>query len=93
MLALLLLSNDLVSLPFVIRILYILANFEFGWFRGGDAHLAFGLVAMGRDWWILAYLFGGTILLGFAGMFRSHGFGGGPERSWWVFRNLNIPDE
>ena len=92
-LAVLLLSNDLGSLPFVIGILYILAIFEFGWFGGGDAQLAFGLVALGRDWWILAYLFGGTILLGFAVMFRRHGFGGGLKRSWWVFRNLNSPDE
>jgi hypothetical protein len=66
---------------------------EFGWFGGGDAQLAFGLVALGRDWWILAYLFGGTILLGFVMMFRRHGFDGGIERSWWVFRNLNSPDE
>lgn len=71
-LAVLLLSNDLVSLPFVIGILYILAIFESGGFGGGDAQLAFGLAALGRDWWILAYLFGGTILLGFALMFRRH---------------------
>ena len=92
-LALLLLSNDLGSLQFIIGILYVLAIFEFGWFGGWGAQLAFGLVALGRDWWILASLFGGTILLGFAVMFRRHGFGGGLKRSWWVFRNLNSPDE
>ncbi len=43
-LALLLLSSDLVSLPFVIGILYILAIFESGGFGGGDAQLAFDLV-------------------------------------------------
>ena len=80
-LALLLLSNDLGSLPFFIGILYILAIFEVGWFGGGDPQLAFGLVALGRDWWILAYLFGGTILYGFAVMFRRHGFGGGLKLS------------
>jgi hypothetical protein len=47
----------------------------------------------GRGWWILAYLFGGTILLGFAVMFHRHGFGDGLMHSWWVFRNLNSPDE
>ena len=41
-LAVLLLSNGLGSLPFVIGILYILAIFEFGWFGGGDSQLAFG---------------------------------------------------
>jgi hypothetical protein len=93
MLALLLLFNDLGPLPFVIGILYILAIFEFGWYGGGDPQLAFGLAALGRDWWILAYLFGGTILLGFAVMFRRHGFGGGLERSRWVLGNWNSPDE
>ncbi len=43
-LALLLSSSDLVSLSFVIGILYILAIFEFGWFGGGDAQLVFDLV-------------------------------------------------
>jgi hypothetical protein len=92
-LAVLLLSNDLGSLPFIIGILSVLTIFEFGWFGGGGTQLTFGLVALGRGWWILAYLFGGTILLGFAVMFRRHGFSGGLKRSWWVFRNLNSPDE
>jgi len=92
-LAVLLSSNDLGSLPFVVGILYVLAIFDLGWFGGGDAQLAFGLVALGRDWWILVYLFGGTILLGFAVMFRGRGLGGGLRRFRWVLRHLNAPDD
>lgn len=48
-LAVLLLSNDLGSLPYVIGILYVLAIFEFGWFGGGDAQLAYRLGGFGEE--------------------------------------------
>jgi len=91
--AVLLLSNDLRSLSYVLGILYVLVIFDLGWFGGGDAQLAFALVALGRDWWILVYLFAGTILLGFALMFRRRGLVGGLTRFRWVLRNMNAPDE
>jgi hypothetical protein len=92
-LAVLLLANDLASLPYVLGILYVQAIFDLGWFGGGDAQLAFGLIALGRDWWILAYLFGGTILLGLMLVFREHGLSGGLGRLRWVLRNMSAPDE
>jgi len=93
LLAVLLLASDQGSLPYVLGILYVLAIFDLGWFGGGDAQLAFGLVAIGRDWWILAYLFGATILLGLAVILQRHGLGDGLERFWWVLRNMNSPDK
>jgi len=54
---------DLSSLPFVLGVLFVLLIFWMGWFGGGDAQLALGLMAMANDWWIVAYLFGGTILV------------------------------
>jgi len=89
-LAFLLLAKGVESTPFVIGILYVMAIFELGWFGGGDSQLAFGLVALGRDWWILAYLFGGTILVGLTEIFLRRGFGGGFKRFWWVLRNLKF---
>jgi len=91
-LAILLLAQDVGKAPFVIGILYVLAIFKLGWFGGGDAQLAIDLMAIGRDWWILGYLFGGTILVGLTVIFLRRGFGGGFKRFWWVLRNLNSPD-
>ena len=91
-LAVTLLGQGINKAPFVIGVLYVLAIFELGWFGGGDSQLAFGLMAIGRDWWILTYLFGGTILLAFVMMFRKHGFISGLKRSLWVFRNMRSPD-
>jgi len=91
-LAVFLLAKGLGSIPFVVGILYVLAIFELGWFGGGDAQLAFGLVALGRDWWILAYLFGGTILLGLTVIFLRRGSKNGLKRLWWVISNLGSPD-
>jgi hypothetical protein len=93
MLAVLLLAQGLESIPFVIGVLYVLTIFEMGWFGGGDSQLAFGLVAIGRDCWILVYIFGGTILFGLAAMFLRGGLGGGLERFRWVLRNWNSPDD
>jgi len=91
-LAVLLLAQGVGKAPFVIGVLYALVIFELGWFGGGDSQLAFGLIALGRDFWILGYLFGGTILLGLIAMFLRRGFGGGFKRFWWVLKNLNSPD-
>lgn len=71
----------------------MLSIFDLGWFGGRDSQLAFDLVALGRDWWILTYLFGGTILLGFAVIFRMRGLGGVLRRVCWVLGNLNSPDK
>lgn len=90
--AVLLLANDLALLPYVLGILYVQVIFDLGWFGGGDAQLAFGLIALGRDWWILAYLFGGTILLGLLMVFREHGLSGGLGRLRWVLKNMNASD-
>ena len=81
------------SLPFVIGTLYVLAIFELGWFGGGDAQLALGLMAIGRDWWIVGYLFGGTILLGLFMVFLTRGLRGGAKRLWWVLMHMDAPDD
>ncbi len=79
-------------ISFVLGILYVLTIFGLGWFGGGDAQLAFGLLAMARDGWILAYLFGGTIVLGLSMMLLRRGPKGGIQRLWWVLRHLHSPD-
>jgi hypothetical protein len=79
--------------PLVMGILYALSIFWLGWFGGGDAQLAFGLVALGQDWWILGYIFGGTILLAGVLLIVQRGFGGAAKRIQHVVANLNSPDE
>ncbi len=81
------------ALPFAAGVLYVLALFRLGWFGGGDAQLAFGLMALARDWWILGYLFGGTILLGLVVMSAGRGVRGGAQRFCYVLRHLDAPDE
>jgi hypothetical protein len=92
-LAVLLLANDPGLLPYVLGMLYVQAIFDLGWFGGGDAQIAFGLIALGKDWWILVYLFGSTILLGLTLVFQERGFGGGLGRLRWVLKHMNAPDK
>jgi hypothetical protein len=89
----LLAQGRLDTVPFVLGTLYVLTIFELGWFGGGDAQLALGLIAIGRDWIILGYLFGGTILLGLSMVFITRGLRGGAKRLWWVLRHMHAPDD
>lgn len=50
--------------PLVVGILFVSFSFWNGWFGGGDSQLAFGLIGIGHDWYVLVLLFGMTILLG-----------------------------
>lgn len=79
--------------PLAVGILYALAIFWLGWFGGGDAQLAFGLVALGQDWWILTYIFGGTILLAIVLLVVRRGISGAGKRIQHVLANLDSPDE
>lgn len=79
--------------PMIMGILFVAAIFEMGWSGGGDAQLAFGLVALARDWWIFMYLFGGTILLALTLVFVRCGFRAGLKRLWWVAKHLEATDE
>jgi len=88
-----LLAQGCEPIPFVAGTLYALIIFELGWFGGGDAQLAFGLMAVGRDWWMAAYLFGGTMLLGLYMVFSRSGFRGGVRRLHWVLGHMHAPDE
>ena len=81
------------AVPLALGILYTLRIFWLGWFGGGDAQVAFGLIALGSDWWILAYLFGGTILVGLALMVAKMGVTSAGRRAWHVLRNMDSPDE
>ena len=93
LLIVLVVEGGLDTVPFVLGILYILSIFWLGWFGGGDAQIAFGLVALAADWWILAYLFGGTILLALVMIVRSRGFRGAVKRVGRILGSLKSPDK
>jgi hypothetical protein len=81
------------SVPLALGILCTLSIFWLGWLGGGDAQLAIGLMAFGGDWWMLGYLFGGTILLGLGLMVAERGMLGAGRRIAKIFRHLESPDE
>lgn len=94
LIAVVLLAEEFATLPFVAGMLYVLAIFWLGWFGGGDAQLAFGLIAIGRDWWILGYLFGGTIILGILlTIIRRGGIAEGAKRLLWVLKHISDPPD
>jgi hypothetical protein len=87
-----LVADGVGSVPFILGILFVLAIFELGWLGGGDAQLAFVLIGLARDWWMLGYFFGGTILLALILVLMQRGVRGAARRFWWVARNLEAPD-
>jgi Flp pilus assembly protein protease CpaA len=90
--AIILVYRDLESIPFVVGILYVLSMFELGWLGRGDAQIAFGLIAIAADWWIVLYLFIGVIILVIVlSIIREKGLIGAVKRIWWAVRNP--PDE
>jgi len=90
--AVILVYRDLDSLPFVVGILYVLSLFELGWFGGGDAQVAFGLIAIAADWWIVIYLImGANILAIVLNIIREGGVMGAIKRLRWALKNP--PDE
>jgi Flp pilus assembly protein protease CpaA len=92
LLAIILVYRDLDSLPLVVGILYVLGMFELGWFGGGDAQIAFGLVAIAADWWIVIYLLiGANILVIVLSIIRERSVVGAVKRIWWAVKNP--PDE
>jgi len=60
-----------------------------GWFQGGDTQIAYALLALAGDWWIFAYLFGGTILFGLLLIIAKYGAGGAFGRFRHVAGALN----
>ncbi len=89
------LLNSPASTPFVLGMLFVLFIFAMGWFGGGDSQVAFGLVAIARDWWMLGYLFGGTIFVAIVlSVVKRGGIKGAAERLWWLSRHMKeAPDE
>jgi Flp pilus assembly protein protease CpaA len=93
-LAIVLVANQgFASAPLVIGILYVLSIFSLGWFGGGDAQIAIGLVALAEDWWILAYIFGGTILLALFLLVRNRGSTGALKRMGQILSSLHSADD
>ncbi len=94
-LAIIVLVNNPVSPPFVLGMLFVLFIFARGWFGGGDSQVAFGLIAIARDWWMVGYLFGGTIIVAIVlSVLKRDGIKGAAERLWWVSRHMKeAPDE
>ncbi|MDF1500758.1 MAG: hypothetical protein P1P76_09840 [Anaerolineales bacterium] len=86
---------DLSALPFVLGVLFVLFIFWMGWFGGGDAQLAMGLLAVGSGWWMVAYLFGGTILVAFVlSIIERGGVVPAMRRLFWVLKNIGEePDQ
>ena len=93
--AIIVLVNNPVSLPFVLGMLFVLFIFVMGWFGGGDSQVAFGLIAIARDWWMVGYLFGGTIVVAIVlSIVKRGGIKDAAERLWWVSRHMKeAPDE
>ena len=84
--------RELDSLPLVVGILFVLSMFEYGWFGGGDSQVAFGLVAIASDVWMVLYLMTGAVVLVFVlNIFREGGILGAIKR--FVFTLKNPPDE
>ncbi len=86
---------DLSALPFVIGVMFVLFIFWMGWFGGGDAQLALGLMAMANGWWMVAYLFGGTILVAVVlSIIERGGVVPAMRRLFWVLKNIGEePDQ
>lgn len=86
---------DLSALPFVLGVLFVLFIFWMGWFGGGDAQIALGLMAMASDWWIVAYLFGGSILAAVVlSIVKRGGVVPAMKRLGWVLKNISKePDQ
>ena len=59
-----LLAAGLQLAPLLFGMILTVAAFWRGWLGGGDAQLAFGLLALGRGWWMLILLCGVTALTG-----------------------------
>ncbi len=76
------------SIPLVLGLVIISVFFWMHWFGGGDAQLAIGLIGIGHDWAILAFLVGATIISMIFLVFRRHGVTEGLKRLHQVFRNL-----
>jgi hypothetical protein len=81
--------------PLVGGVLFVSYAFWNGWFGGGDSQLAFGLIGIGHDWFILGMLFGLTILLGvFLTIKKQGGVKQGMQRLLSVARRLGEePDD
>lgn len=81
--------------PLVVGILFVSYAFWSGWLGGGDSQLAFGLIAIGHDWIVLAMLFGLTILAGVILTIRKQGgVAQGVKRLFSVAQRLGeTPDD
>jgi len=74
--------------PFVAGLYLVTLLLWLGWFQGGDAQIAYGLMALGKDWWIFGYIFGGTVFFGILLMIWKRGLTGTLRRSWYIAGNL-----
>ncbi len=84
-----LLANHPASLPLVVGLAYVFLAFRLGWLGGGDAQLALGLLAIARDWWMPALLFGVYGLLSLGVVLARRGPAGAVRRLVWVGRHLD----
>lgn len=76
-------------IPLVVGILFFLLMFWSGRLGGGDAQLALGLMAIGNDWAIFAFLSITTILVMFLLSVKKHsGLLPGIKRLFYVGRHL-----
>lgn len=83
------LTNHPESLPLVVGLGYVFLAFRLGWLGGGDAQLALGLLALARDWWMPALLFGVYGLLSLGVVLARRGPVGAAWRLVWVGRHLD----
>lgn len=78
-----------VVIPFVLGILVVSIFFWMNRFGGGDSQLAIGLIGVGHDWPVLAFLAGVTIFAMLFLVIRKHGITSGITRMVIVFKQID----
>jgi hypothetical protein len=76
-------------IPLVLGVLIVAIFFWMNRFGGGDSQLAIGLIGVGHDWPVLAFLAGTTILAWLIIVFRKHGITSGLKRMAFVFQRID----
>ena len=77
------------ALPMIVGILLFNLMFSMRWIGGGDAQVAFALIAVAHDWTMLYLVLGMAVLAGLVLVFRKYDLKSGLSRLWVVTRRLN----
>ena len=86
-------KGETAALPMVVGILLFNFMFSMRWIGGGDAQVAFALIAVGHEWMMLYLVLGFAVVAGLVMVFRKYDLKGGLSRLWVVTRRLNKSSE